>query len=811
MVLLEFYKLMKNNFFTVLFLIFYQNFLFAENLDIRAKNIKTEKNKEITIFENEVKIIDKFNNVINADYVEYDKKNNFLKLEGNIYSKDANGNMFTGNKAFYDNNNQTFKSIGDITFETIEGYKIQSSNITIDNMNSLLTTNSKTIISDPANNQIFLDNLEYNKKDNILKSLGKIKIIDKNKNSYNFSQIYIDEKKKEILGSDAKFYINQNDLKLNDENKPRIFSNTIHIKDDEAKFIKSNFTMCNYREKDKCPPWELKAREMTHDKIKKTIFYDNTVLRVYNIPIFYFPKLAHPDPTVERRSGFLVPSFSDTKNLGLGINIPYFWAIDIDKDLTINNKLFASAHPLFLGEYRQVYKNSNLILDFGYTEGYKKTTAKKKAGDKSHFFSNFTKNLETPENINAELEVNLEHTSDKKYLKLYKIDSNLVNYETSVLENYINYTRENDSNDSLLSLNMSNFRSLADDYNDKHEYILPEISYDKQIFREGLGYGDFKTNLKVHNFDTNKYKKFVINELNWNIDSPFSEKNFNGKFLTKFKNINYEVQNVNRFKPETSNELFGALGYLASIDLYKNDNDGDVHSLTPKVLLKYAPNFMRKETEGSNLVGKNLFTLNRVQSNENFEGGTNMAIGLNYEIDKDVSKSSFSIGQIISEKKNNKNMSDVSSLDKRFSDVVANFNYDRGEEFSFKYNVLFDQNYKETNLNDITMKYATNNFNFNLYYLEEEKKSGENEYIKSSIEYKKGDNGVFTFANKRDLITNSSEFYDLSYEYLNDCLRAGLFYRREFYNDSEIEAENSLMFKITLSSFGSINSPSLSN
>ena len=146
--------------------------------------------------------------------------------------------------------------------------------------------------------------------------------------------------------------------------------------------------MCNYREKDKCPPWELKAKEMTHDKLKKTIFYDNAVLRLYNIPIFYFPKLAHPDPTVERRSGFLIPTYSDTKNLGSSINVPYFWAMDIDKDLTINSKLFASEHPLFLGEYRQVYKNSNLLLDFGYTEGYKKFF-KKKAGDKSHFFSNF--------------------------------------------------------------------------------------------------------------------------------------------------------------------------------------------------------------------------------------------------------------------------------------------------------------------------------------------------------------------------------------------------------------------------------------
>ena len=42
---------------------------------------------------------------------------------------------------------------------------------------------------------------------------------------------------------------------------------------------------------------------------------------------------------------------------------------------------------------------------------------------------------------------------------------------------------------------------------------------------------------------------------------------------------------------------------------------------------------------------------------------------------------------------------------------------------------------------------------------------------------------------------------------MNDCLRAGIVYRREFYNDSELEAENSLMFKITLSSFGGLDSP----
>ena len=78
------------------------------------------------------------------------------------------------------------------------------------------------------------------------------------------------------------------------------------------------------------------------------------------------------------------------------------------------------------------------------------------------------------------------------------------------------------------------------------------------------------------------------------------------------------------------------------------------------------------------------------------------------------------------------------------------------------------------------------------------------------IKVKNKDNGLLSFETKRNLITNSSEFYDLSYEYINDCLRAGLVYRREFYNDSELEPENSLMFKVTLSTFGTVNSPNFS-
>tara|TARA_A100001015_G_scaffold123343_1_gene136714 strand:+ start:1391 stop:3799 length:2409 start_codon:yes stop_codon:yes gene_type:complete len=799
---------MKNNFLLVLLFSIISNFLLADELDIKAKNITLDKKNNISIFENNVEVIDQLNNLFKADYVEYNKSTDFLLLKGNIYSKDVKGNIFKTEEATYDNDKKIFKSFGISNFETLNGYKVKTSDIFLDNKNGLISSQEKTIIEDRDNNKIYLNNFEYLREKNIFKSVGSIKIIDNLNNSYNFTQIYIDENEREIIGSDAKLYMNDRNFKFNDNNKPRVFANTINFKNNTSTFTKSNFTMCNYRKDDKCPPWELKASQMTHDKIKKTIYYDNVVIKLYNLPIFYLPKLSHPDPTVKRRSGFLVPSYSDTRNLGSGVDVPYFWALGKDRDLTINNKLFASEHPLFLGEYRQAFKESNMTLDFGYTEGFKRSSKTKKSGDKSHIFANFLKNFDSSDNINNNLEVNLQHVSNKKYLKLYKIDSKLVDYETEVLENYLDFSRINEEKNTFLSINASTYRTLADTYNDKYEYILPEVNYEKQLFNSKYGYGNFDSNLKVQNFDTNKYKKFLTNNFDWTIDRPFSEKFYTGKLLTKLKNINYEAKNVKGFKSNTTNELFGAVGYLASLDLYKSKNRESDHLLKPKMMFKYAPNYMRKEDGEFNLVRKNLFSLDRLESDHNFEAGTNLTVGLDYEIDNEINKTTFSIGQIINEKKNNKNMPDTSSLDKRFSEVVGNFRYENNKKFLFNYDYSINQNYKKISYNDLSMEYDNNDMNFKFNYLEEEKKSEKNEYFKSVFEYKKSDNGIFTFSNKRNLITDSSEFYNLSYEYINDCLRAGIFYRREFYNDSELEPENSLMFKVTLSTFGSVNSPS---
>ena len=148
----------------------------------------------------------------------------------------------------------------------------------------------------------------------------------------------------------------------------------------KSSYNKSVFTICKYRKNDKCPPWSIQSSKMLHDNKKKTIYYDNAVVKIYDIPILYIPKLSHPDPTVDRRSGFLVPSLSNSKNLGTGFTIPYFWALGNDKNFTLEIHFCKLRKSSIFGEYHQAFSRSTFLADFSYTKGYKEEYCQKKSG-----------------------------------------------------------------------------------------------------------------------------------------------------------------------------------------------------------------------------------------------------------------------------------------------------------------------------------------------------------------------------------------------------------------------------------------------
>ena len=84
----------------------------------------------------------------------------------------------------------------------------------------------------------------------------------------------------------------------NIENDPRLVGVTSFKENEFTQINKGVFTSCKKR--DGCPPWSLQAQKIIHDKIKKQLVYDHALLKIYDVPVVYFPKFFHPDPTVKR-------------------------------------------------------------------------------------------------------------------------------------------------------------------------------------------------------------------------------------------------------------------------------------------------------------------------------------------------------------------------------------------------------------------------------------------------------------------------------------------------------------------------------
>ena len=727
-------------------------------------------------------------------------------MQKNIVILDKKNNKLLTEYAEYYEKDKIFKTKGETTIKTINNYILTGKNFFVDDTNKIISSNQKSYLEDQDKNKIYFENFQYLSEKNLFKSIGLIEIIDAKKNKYKFSQIYIDTKKKEVLGTDSKTFLNDENFKINKKNDPRIFSNTTKITKAKSSFSKSIFTLCQYRENDSCPPWAIKSKKMIHDNLKKTIYYENAVVKVYNLPIFYFPRLSHPDPTVDRRSGFLPPTLSDSKNLGSGVSIPYFFDFGKDKNFTFTNRMYYTEHPLFLGEYHQAFKNSNLLTDFGYTEGYKKTNTTKKGGDKSHFFGKFVKNYKDKKGFENTLDLTVQEVSNDKYLKLYKIKSNLVDFNQDTLENSFEFTQERE--DLFFGLNGSIYETMKDDYEDKYEYNLPEITLDKNLFfNEKLGNLELQTNYKAHKYDTNKFTSFFINDLNLTSNDINFDNGISSKILANIKNINYESKNVDIYKDDPVYEIYNSLGILSEINFIK-DTGISKHLFKPKWFVRYSPGSMRQDLEGSRLNPLNAFNLNKVSNINNYETGLNGTIGLDYKIKDNNNKTNFdfSLAQVISEKENKK-MNDKSSLNEKLSDLVGKSTFKFNDNLNFNYEFAIDQNYNDLNYSEFGSEYNNNKLKIGFNYLNERKHIGNQDYFKSELSLKNKDKGLLSFKTKRNLTTDSSEFYDLSYEYINDCLRAGLVYRREFYNDTELEPEDSLMFKLTLVPFGNLDSP----
>ena len=299
----------------------------------------------------------------------------------------------------------------------------------------------------------------------------EIEIEDNEKHKYFLSAGIVRLKEYELLGKDIRVLL-RNDIYGNTKNEPKLVGNSINYKKDKTVIKKGIFTSC--AENNNCPPWSITSKEIIHYKKQKEIHYKHAWLRLYNTPVFYFPKFFHPDPSVDRKSGFLIPTFSDSKTLGASINVPYFHVISESSDLTFKPRFFSTSEYLLQSEFRKETKNSSHIADFSINKDEDKN------GTKTHFFSNSIFNLDQNFFDNSKINLKLEKVSNDDFTKIYSLESTSpIIKDTNILENIFEFSGSRDDLD--FNLSFESYESMNKLNSDKYEFVYPNYSLSKAI------------------------------------------------------------------------------------------------------------------------------------------------------------------------------------------------------------------------------------------------------------------------------------------------------------------------------------------
>ena len=786
-------KLIIGVYLLSLFLV--SNIVYSNEFNFEAKNITSVKDEIITASENVI-ITDNKGNQIFADQLIINNKTRIHTILKNVTLENSlNSLKIESDKVIFDENKYTFFSDGPTKINKKNIYFIDGSNILFDQKNDFLTSEDKTLIKDTLKNEINLKKFNIFLNENYLIAHDAI-IKDKDLNIYNINKIYYDFKNKKIYGKDVN--INEdNKLTSSEPYRPRSKSRSMIIEDNNLFLSKVVYTNCKKR--NGCPPWLISAKEVKHDKEKKIVSYKNALFKFYDIPVLYFPKFFHPDPTVERHTGFLTPRFT-SQNSGSYLSLPYFIAITESSDFTFSPRLYENSNNLYQGEYRKVTKNSNHILDLGIKSN--DALIRDDGSSDTHFF--YDSSIKT--NLNSfkisQLNIKLQSVSDEKYLKSHDVRSSIVDNQSS-LNSSIEFTGFNDDFEIQLSTEVYEDLGKSNE-NDRFEYIFPNFNLNTNI--DTTLSGVLKVNSLGYNklFNTNIKEKVLVNNLTYKSLNKINYTGLISNYEFTLKNFNADSENSLKYKNKIENNLQGLFQFNAKIPFNKVGEKFE-SLLTPIFNVKLNP-YQNKNFSAKNRIVdySTIYSINRLSSNEILEGGESITIGNEYKILDKLNNNEEIFGLNLAASfrtEENKDLPTNSYLGQKSSNIVGQSNLKFNKYVDLNYDFMSDNNIGDMNYHKIKSNFRINNFVTSFEFLEENNHIGNESFISNETSYTFDDTKNLLFRTRKNKKTNLTEYYDLIYQYKMDCLTAGLEYRKTYYTDGTLQPKESLFFTVTIMPF----------
>ena len=780
-------------FLSLIFKILFITNTLSEEIKFEANVIEfLDKDKKI-IAEKNVKIFSDTGVVINADKMDYNKEIGIINAEGEIIIENNDNDIkIYGDKLIYDQNLNKLKVLKNVEIKILDDYTLKTELVNYDIVKKEIVIETTANIFDNLGNKITANQTIFSMKNKLLK-INNTKMFDVLKNEYHFDTAIVNFSSQEIIGDGIKIDFFNNAFG-NEQNDPRLRGNSIYSDNNETIVKKGVFTTCK-KQKDKCPPWQFKAAEIKHNKNKKTIYYKNAWLEIYDKPIVYFPKFFHPDPTVNRQSGFLIPTIKSSSSHGDSISVPYFQVISDNKDITFSPQFFGNNEALFQNEFRQENKNSSHISDF---------SLKKKSGaSKSHFFSNTISNLNFTNFDSGELEVNVETTSNNTYLKSHNIKTEITN-NSSLLNSFLSLKANKE--DLFLEARFESYEDLTKEKSsDKYEYLLPSLELSKS-FNNNLNLTSTAYN---KNYDTNIFEKVLTNNLKYSSNPKISSKGIINKFSLLLKNVTTEGDNSQKYESDLRSHNYSSFMYDISYPMKNSGNKYD-NFITGKASFMYSPNKNRNVQNLDRRINiKNIYSQDRLGLSDSVEGGQSITLGGEYSLINKNNRNLLkaNIASVFRDK-SDESLPTKSTINNKGSDFIGSLLFEPNDNLKLDYNFSLDNDFSSTNYNLLKADFTVNKFVTSFEYLQENDEVGSQSYFSNNMKLGLTNSSSLKYKTRRNRKTDLTEYYNLIYEYKNDCLTAAIQYNKNYYSDKDLKPTEEIFLSISIVPFTTINSPS---
>ena len=769
---------------------------------IYTQEITYKKNQNLITTNNSSRAVDlKAGIQIDANNFQYNLVENIIIAKKNATIKNKLKNYtISSNFISYLKNDSKIFTKGETTAFIEPNYRFKSFDVTLLTDLMELSSNNKTSVYDKTN---FYTLEKFNYLINKEELKGEKILINSNYNLPNsdkfyFSSAIINLKQKSFVGKDTSIKVHKS-IFNNDNNDPRIVGASASSQNGITRINKGVFTSCE--QNDNCPPWSIQAKEIIHDKDKKELIYNDALLKIYDVPILYFPKFFHPDPTVDRRSGFLKPQFNNSDTLGNSFSIPYFSVLAENKDYTFIPSIFENNLQMFQNEYRQINKNSKVYANFGFVNNYNSSLDSKK-NSIFNLFANYKRNLNFENFNSSNLFLSIEKTTNDTFLKIFDAhlqnnilkpeDFNNLKSEIKVSLNSNNYNFES---------GFISYENLQKSNSDRYEYVLPYYNYSSTL-SDNLLNGTINISSSGDSIlnDTNKMKSKITNDIIYESSEYISFGGLKSSYGVNIKNLNSIGKKNSDYESSPKIELMSELILNSSIPLLKKV-ENNYNYLTPKILFKINPNDMKDYNSADKTIDiNNIFNNNRLGLDDTLETGASLTVGLDYKKEKieDINKFfEIKLATVFRDREENL-LPKKTTINQKNSNFFGSISNNFSDFFNINYKFAIDDDLKNIEYSDFSTEIVFNKFTTKFNLVEENGIMGNSSFIENNSLFNFNEKNYLTFKTRRNRKLNLTEYYDLVYEYKNDCLTAGIKYKKMFYEDRDLKPSENLFFTISL-------------